>query len=139
MKNLLLDPNIVIDLLACREPFYAEAALLFSLADRQKIKLYVSALTFANTSYVLLRQKSPEEAKLILRKLRLLVNVLNLDEKVIDLALNDEDFNDFEDALQYFSAIEYGLDVIITRNLKDFQRSNLPVMTAGQYVQGFKY
>jgi predicted nucleic acid-binding protein len=139
MKNLLLDTNIVIDLLACREPFYAEAALLFSLADRQKIKLYVSALTFANTSYVLLKQKGSKESKLILRKLRLLVNVLNLDEKVIDLALNDEDFKDFEDALQYFSAIEYGLDLIITRNLKDFQQSSLPVMTAGQYVQGFKY
>jgi len=138
MKNLLLDTNIVIDLLGCREPFYAEAALLFSLADRQKIKLYVSALTFANTSYILFKQKGSEESKLILRKLRLLVNVLKLDEKVIDLALNDEGFIDFEDALQYFSAIENGLDVIITRNLKDFQKSSLPVMTAGQYLQGLK-
>jgi predicted nucleic acid-binding protein len=138
MKNLLLDTNIVIDLLACREPFYAEAALLFSLADRQKIKLYVSALTFANTSYLLFKQKGSEESKLILRKLRLLVNVLKLDEKVIDLALNDEGFIDFEDALQYFSAVEYGLDGIITRNLKDFQKSSLPVMTAGQYLQVLK-
>jgi predicted nucleic acid-binding protein len=138
MKNLLLDTKIVIDLLACREPFYAEAALLFSLADRQEIKLYVSALTFANTSYLLLRQKGSGEAKQILRKLRLLAEVLNLDEKVIDLALNDEDFKDFEDALQYFSANEYNLDVIITRNLKDFQKSSLPVMTAGQFIQGLK-
>jgi predicted nucleic acid-binding protein len=135
MKSLFLDTNIVIDLLAKRAPFYRSAAQLFSLADKEKLQLCVSALTFANTNYILLQERKPEEAKLILRKLKLLVKVVSLDDKVIGLSLNDSDFKDYEDALQYYSALENGDDIIITRNLKDFQRSKLPVLTAEQYLQ----
>jgi len=134
MKRLFIDTNIIIDLLAKRTPFYDEAAMLFTLADKQKISVSVSALTFANTNYILLQSKKPEEAKLILRKLKLIVQVLGVDEKIVGLSLNDNDFKDYEDALQYFTALENGVDAIITRNLKDFQKSKLPVMTAAQFL-----
>lgn len=135
MKNLFLDTNIVIDLLAKREPFYKSAAQLFSLADKMKLQLCVSALTFANTNYILLKERNPEEIRLILRKLKLLLKVTSLDDKIIGLSLNDTNFKDYEDALQYYSALENGADVIITRNLKDFQKSKIPVLTAEQYLQ----
>lgn len=135
MKKLFIDTNIIIDLLAKREPFYDEAAILFTLADKQKIRLSVSALTFANTNYILLQSKKPEEAKLILRKLKLIVQILSLDEKIVGLSLNDNDFKDYDDSLQYFTALENGIDVIITRNLKDFQKAKLPVMTASQFLK----
>lgn len=135
MKKLFIDTNIIIDLLAKREPFYDQAAMLFTLADKQKIELSVSALSFANINYILLHSLKPEEAKLILRKLKLIVRVLSLDEKIVGLSLNDNDFTNYEDALQYFTALENGVDVIITRNLKDFQKSKLPVMTAAQFLQ----
>lgn len=135
MKSLFIDTNIVIDLLAKRDPYFQSAAQLFSLSDKMKIQLSVSALTFANTSYILLRERKPEEAKLILRKLKLLVKVISLDDKIIALSLNDSDFKDYEDAIQYYSALENGDDIIITRNLKDFQRSKIPAMTAEQFLQ----
>jgi predicted nucleic acid-binding protein len=97
--------------------------------------LSVSSLTIANTSYVLLRQVDSSKAKAILRKLRLIVEILPLDDKIVGLALNDDTFSDFEDALQYFTAIENGQDTIITRNLKDFVNSKLPTMTAKQFVE----
>ena len=135
MKNLLIDTNIVIDLLAKRDPFYKESALLFSLADNGLVNLSVSALTFANAHYILSRQTSAGEAKNILRRFNLLVSILSLDEKVIKLSLNDDSFTDYEDAIQYFSALENRQDMIITRNLKDFKNSNLPVMTARQFLE----
>jgi len=135
MKKLLIDTNIIIDLLSRRENFYAEAASLFSLADKNVIKLSVLSLTFANTNYTLLKEKKPNEAKTILRKLRLLVDVLPLDDKIIGLALNDDSFTDFEDGLQYFSAIENNQDNIITRNLKDFKNSRIPILTARQFIE----
>ena len=135
MKKLLIDTNIVIDLLSRREPFYEEAANLFSLADRKIIELHVSALTIANTSYTLLRHTDPKNTKEILRKLRLIVNVLPLNDKIIGIALNDDSFKDFEDSLQYFTAVENGMELIITRNLKDFKASGLPVMTARQFLK----
>ncbi len=135
MKKLFIDTNIVIDLLSRREPFYDEAATLFSLADKKEIELTVSSISFANTSYVLLRQMDSNKAKSILRKLRLIVKILSLDDKIIGLALNDENFSDFEDGLQYFTALENGQDLIITRNLKDFKNSKLPVLTAKQFIE----
>jgi predicted nucleic acid-binding protein len=135
MKRIFADTNIVIDLLSRREPFFEEAANLFSLADKKEIELAVSSLTIANTSYALLRQMNSNKAKSILRKLRLIVKVLPLDDKIIGLALNDEIFSDFEDALQYFTAIENGQELIITRNLKDFKNSKLSTMTARQFIE----
>lgn len=135
MKKLFVDTNIVIDLLARREPFYVEAAELFSLADKRHVELSISSLTIANTSYALLRQMDSNRAKLVLRKLRLILKVLPLDDKIIGLALNDESFSDFEDGLQYFTAIEYEQELIITRNLKDFKNSKLPTMTAKQFIE----
>lgn len=135
MKKLFVDTNIVIDLLSRREPFYEEAAMLFSMADRKQVEITVSSLTIANTSYALLRQLDSSKAKSILRKLRLIVKLLPLDDKIVALALNDDTFMDFEDGLQYFTAIENEQDIIITRNLKDFKGSKLPAMTAKQFIE----
>lgn len=134
MKKLFIDTNIVLDLLAKREPFYESSAKLFSLADRNVIQLTVSSLTFANTNYVLSKLKSASEAKEILRKFKLLVQIVSLSEKIVDLALNDSEFKDFEDGLQYYSAIESNQDIIITRNQKDFKSSLLSIMSAEEFL-----
>jgi predicted nucleic acid-binding protein len=135
MKKLFVDTNIVLDLIAKRNPYYEEAAVLFSLADKKQVELSISALSIANTSYTLLRQMDAAKAKSVLRKLRLILNILPLDDKVVALALNDDTFSDFEDRLQYFTAIEYNQDIIITRNLKDFKNSRLPTLTARQFIE----
>ncbi len=137
MKKLFIDTNIVIDLLSKREPFYKESAELFSLADENNISLCISSLTIANVNYILLRQLNSNKAKEVLRKLRLIVKILSLDDKIVDIALNDDSFKDFEDSLQYFTALENSQDIIITRNLKDFKASKLPVMTAKQFLKTF--
>ena len=133
MDKILVDTNIILDLLAKRESFFIEAQELFTLSDKKKIKLFVSSLTFANTYYVLSQSLKIENARKILRKFKVLVEVLPMDDKIIDLSL-DSDFNDFEDAIQYYSAIENDLDLIITRNLKDFKQSKIPVLTAKDYL-----
>lgn len=138
MRKLFVHTNIVIDLLSRREPFFEEAAMLFSLADRKQIELAVSSITIANTSYALLRQMDSNKAKSILRKLRLIVKILPLDDKIIGLALNDEIFTDFENKLQYFTAIENGQELIITRDLKDFKNSKLPAMTGKQFIESIE-
>ena len=134
MKKLFIDTNIVIDLLAKREPFYEEAAKLFSLADKKKVELIVSSLTFANTNYILSKLKNSETAREILTKFKVLVTVADLNDKIIELSLNDKAFSDFEDGLQYYSALEYEAGIIITRNLKDFKSSKIPVITAQSYL-----
>ena len=135
MKRLFVDTDILLDLLARREPFYEEAAELFSLADMKHVHLSVSALSITTVNYVLSKSMDAKKSQVVLRKLRLIVKVLPLDERVIDLALNSESFSDFEDSLQSFTALEANQELIVTRNLKDFKGAALPVMTAKQYVQ----
>jgi len=134
MSRLLIDTNIVIDLLSKREKFYDEAAALFSRADKKELVLTITSLTFANTNYILTKLKSAKEAREILRKFKVLVELLNLDDKVTELALSDESFPDFEDGLQYYSAIENQIDVIITRNKKDFKNSKIPILSTKEFL-----
>ncbi len=124
----------MIDLLSRRELFFEEAAQLFTLADKKQIEIAVSSLTIANTSNILLRQMNSTKTKATLRKLRLIVKTLTLDDKIIELALNDDTFSDFEDGLQYYTANENEQEIIITRNLKDFKHSKIPTMTAKQFI-----
>lgn len=134
MDKILVDTNIVIDLLARRDKFLTEAQELFTLSDRKKVKLYVSSLTFANTHYILSQSLKVENSRKILRRFKVLVDVLPMDDKIIDLSL-DSEFKDFEDAIQYYTALENNLELILTRNLKDFKLSKIPVLTARDYLQ----
>jgi len=134
VDRILVDTNIVLDLLAKRTEFFTEAQELFTLSDKNKVALYVSSLTFANTYYILSQKMKLENVRKVLRKLKILVQILPMDDKIIDLAL-DSDFRDFEDAIQYYTAIENDLNIIITRNLKDFKPAKIPVLTAKNYLE----
>ncbi len=72
-------------------------------------------------------------------KFKILVVVLDLTDKIVELSLNDDNFKDFEDGLQYYTALENEAEIIITRNLKDFKASKIPVMTAGQYLKKIEF
>lgn len=135
MKKLFLDTNIILDLLEERYPFCTGAEGIFSLADKNEIVLSASALSFSNANYILLQSNKYDVVKQMLRKIKIIIKVLSLDDKIVELALNDTDFKDFEDGLQYFTALEDGVDVIISRNLKDFKKARIPVMTADQYLR----
>ena len=133
MEKIFVDTNVVIDLLAKREPFYKEAQDLFTLSDKKEIQLFISSLTFANAYYSIVRHHKEVDAKKYLSKFKVLVNILSLEDKAIELSLAS-DFKDFEDGLQYFVAMDNESDIIITRNKKDFVNSKIPVMTAGEYL-----
>ena len=134
MEKLFVDTDIILDLLSFRQPFYNHAANLFSKADLGEIEIFVSSLAFANLNYILSKQYSADQARKKLIKFKTLVTVLPVNDKTIDLALSS-DFKDFEDGVQYYTAIERGLKILLTRNLKDFKAAEISVMTAEQYLK----
>ncbi len=134
MDKLLIDTDIALDLLTERQPFYKAAAQLFTLADKKKIKLYVSSLCFNNLDYVISRQYNKKESRRILTQFKALVQVLAVDDKIISLSLGS-DFGDFEDAIQYYTALENNIGLLITRNLKDYKRASISIMTAEACVK----
>ena len=96
------------------------------------------ALTFANANYILTRQQDRVSAVKVLRDLELLVTIVDLSGKVVKLAMNDDNFSDFEDGLQNYSAVDNDMEIIITRNQKDFKHSQLPVLSADEYLKSLK-
>ena len=135
--KLFLDTNIVLDLLGEREPFYESAAKIASIADKGKVKLIISALTYSTAYYVLSRFEDKEVVKEKLRKFKVITETSDLTDKIIDKSLSSK-FIDFEDALQYHCTIKMDCNIIITRNGKDFKESEIPVMTPDEYLYSLK-
>lgn len=131
--RLFLDTNVMLDLLGERIPFYNSIAKIATLADNGQITIVVSALSYATVSYFLTKFENGEKAKQKLRKFRIISEVCSLDELIIEKGLNSN-IPDFEDSLQYFSAIAADCSILITRNGKDFKASQIPVMTAEEYL-----
>lgn len=131
--NLFLDTNVLIDLIDKREPFYDDIAVIASLAESKKFSLAVSSLSFVNTVYVVSRNIEEKLVLDALKKFRIICNVSTIDEIVIDKSLISN-FNDFEDAVQYFSALHHKSEIIITRNKKDFKNSEIPVMSPTEFL-----
>ena len=133
INEIFIDTDIILDLLAKREPFYHYAAELFSLIDSKEIKAYVSPIIFSNLHYILRKVSNKEKTLKSLLKLKLMVNILPVDEKIIELALAS-DFNDFEDAIQFYVAKENKIQYLLTRNKKDFKKADIFVMSADEYL-----
>ena len=132
-RRIFIDSDIILDLLCKREPFYSFAAEVFTLGDTKKIELVTTSLVFANVFYILRKLLGIEKAKELLRKLRIIISVVSVDEKVVDLALNSK-FTDFEDGLQYFTARENDIKIILTRNVKDYKEKELLIQTPEEYL-----
>ncbi len=133
MNGVFVDTDIVMDLLAERYPHYNASAQLFNLADREQLSLYISSLTFANLHFLLSKEFSKPKARQILTKFKMLVKVLSVGDKVIELALASP-FKDFEDAIQYYTATEHRINLLLTRNLKDYKPASIPVMSAEEFL-----
>lgn len=133
MNKVFVDTDVCIDLLSGRKPFNTSAELLFSLADKGKLKIYVSSLSFSNIDYVLRSQYTNSHSRQLIGRFKTLVNVLAVDGKTIDLAISS-DFADFEDAIQYSCAIENNLSTIVTRNIKDYKKATIQVLTPETFL-----
>ena len=133
MTKVFVDTDVCIDLLSGRQPFNKTAELLFSLANKGKLKIYVSSISFSNIDYVLRSQYNANLSRQLIGQFKTLVNVLSVESKTIDLAIAS-DFNDFEDAIQYSCAIENNLTTIITRNVKDYKKATIKVLTPESFI-----
>ena len=134
MTQILIDTDVILDFFFDRQPFAENASKIFSLSESKKIISFVTPVIISNV-YYLLRQTATHEK--VIEKLKLLssiTSILMMDNNVVFRALNS-DFKDFEDAIQYHTALENELDLIITRNKKDFKTSALPVLTAKEYLK----
>lgn len=134
MKKIFVDTNILIDLIADRSPFSKFAIQIFSKAEDKKIKLYTSSHSIATTHYLLKKFIDEKDLREVLLNIIDYVNVIAIDIDIIKKGLKSK-HKDFEDAIQIYSAYSIEkMDCIVTRNIKDFKDSDIPVLTPDELI-----
>ena len=137
MKRIFFDTDVILDISIKRELDIKDSVKLIDLVENGLFKGYTSTIIFSNIYYIQRKLIGHEVSINFLKNLRLLVTVLNVDDSIIHKAL-ESDFNDFEDAIQYFTAIENSMDCIITRNVDDYKKSIIPVYTPTELIKQVK-
>lgn len=133
MKKVFLDGDVILDALLKRAGFNLPAMNIINLAYELQLKIVTSAVVFVNVHYFLDKYDHTNKFQL-LKRLRSVISILEVGEPAIDLALKSG-LDDFEDAVQYYTALTANVDVIITRNIKDYKHSTLPVLTPIQFLE----
>ena len=137
MIHIFSDTDIILDVITGRMPFSAEASSLFTIVEEEKIEAYASSLSFSNLYYILRKYASHQRVISRLKEFSELLHILNVDGSMIRQALQSG-FKDFEDAIQYQAALSNpNIDVIVTRNIKDYKLAELPVMTPDTFLKTY--
>lgn len=132
--KLFIDTNVVIDVLAQRQHFYDASAAILTMLEKDEAEGFISAISFNNIHYILRKQSGKTKADNAIRMLLSAFNIVTLDEKILTRTIESA-FNDFEDGIQFFSAMRSNADYLISRNVKDFPHDDIPVLTPEEFLQ----
>jgi predicted nucleic acid-binding protein len=132
--KVLLDTNVILDFALERQPWFAHSEQIIYFAEQKQILGYVSASTISDIYYIIRKSKSKELALDFLLNLSVFCQIAAVDSSVICMALN-ANFKDFEDAIQYSTAMMNSLDVIVTRNPQDFPVAIPRILTPSQLIE----
>lgn len=136
MDKVLIDTDVFMDFFFDRQPFAKYSTELINLCAEKQIQGYTTPLIISNIYYLLRKTAGHNIIVEKLKQLLTIIEIVKMDKNAVMNALNSA-FTDFEDALQNFSAIENGqIKIILTRNLKDFKKSELSVLTPETYLKG---
>jgi len=131
--RLFVDTKVLLDVFGRREPFYEDSARIWTLAETGEVVGFVSAMSFPNIFYILRRAEGYRAARKAMGLIRDAFSLVPFDSQITNQAI-DSDIKDFEDAIQFFSALRCAADVLITRNPKDFPDGDVAVQTPAQFL-----
>lgn len=135
MDKILLDTDVIFDFFLDRKPFSDDSAKILTWCELKEIYGFITPVIISNTYYLLKKNSTHNKVVENLKGLMAIVDVLIMDKEIVLNALNSF-FTDFEDALQHFSAVKsLHIDLIVTRNPKDYKLSSLPVVTPQVYIK----
>jgi predicted nucleic acid-binding protein len=133
--KVFLDANILVSVLNKEYPMFTYSARVLSLSENSKYEIYTSPICLAIAFYFAEKKSGRKEAK---KKISLIVSKIKIaeaDQKIVLQAAEDKSVDDFEDGLEYYSALKAGCKWIVTENTFDFHFSKMPVVTARQFLE----
>lgn len=131
--KVFVDTNILIDVLTRRAPFYRDSVQVWALAEQRKVEGLVSVLSFTNLFYIVGRLENARTARKALTLVRATFSPVLCDDQILNQAM-DSAFDDFEDAVQYFTALRSEAACLVTRNPDHFHKPQIPVLTPAEFL-----
>ncbi len=133
--KIFIDADVVIDFLTDREPFANPACQIFELNERDEVKIHLSATSINNIYYITRKYIGHKQSLQVIEDLTETTEIVGTTKKEIIQALKNN-FKDFEDSIQYSTALTIkDLEAIITRNVKDYKKSKIAVITPENYLK----
>ena len=136
--KVLLDTHVLLDVLAERKPFYPDSARVWSLAEVGRIDAYVAVISFSNCYYIVHKFAGRVKAEKAIRLLRDAFTPVDLTAQVLIQAI-DASFSDFEDAIQFHSALHAKVACIITRNPDHFPKTPLSILSPSEFLAAHSF
>ncbi len=137
MKAIIIDTNIILDIALKRDEFYEKAKQLVEVSYLNEVPIFVTASSVTDIYYLLKKKKGHLHTINFLKNFFQIVDIASVDKDIIIEALNSE-MKDFEDAVQTETAISNNIDIIITRNKKDYEHSGLQIFSPMEYINKLK-
>jgi predicted nucleic acid-binding protein len=138
MRRLFIDANILVAVLNKEYPLYSFASRVLSLADNKNFELYTTPVCLAISFYFAEKKSGTTAARQKISLLTEHLNVTNYGSNEVNCALNNKSIHDFEDGLEYYSALNAGCDTIVTENTADFYFSTIKVTDSRNLIQDIR-
>lgn len=135
--RVMLDTDVTLDFLLGRKPFFEAASELFEFNANGIFDAYISAITPINVFYLGRKVVGAPKIRQGIADLLRLVRISNVTQESLEKALGLP-FADYEDAVQHCCATAEGLEAIVTRNVRDYKNSILPVFTPAEFLSHLK-
>ena len=132
---VLIDTNVLLDFLLGRDPYFSNADKIIKLCAEQKIQGFMAAHSIPNMFYILRKDMSVETRREVLLNLCDILAIEAIDSVKVIAALKNSAFIDLEDCLQNDCAEEIKADYIVTRNIKDFEISEIPAILPEDFLK----
>ncbi len=132
-EKIFIDADVILDVVFERKPFFYHSQKILSLVEKNLFEGFTSSLILANCYYIVQHTKNKDVALKTISKLRSILTILPLTDKEIGESINSN-MNDFEDGVQYFIAVNNGVDIIITRNIQDYKNVNIRVFLPNDFL-----
>jgi predicted nucleic acid-binding protein len=132
--KVLIDTNVALDILLQCQPWYTNAALVFSFAQQNYIECYISASAITDIFYVAKKDLGKSGARAAMKILLQVFRPATVTDSHIYKALETE-WDDFEDSVQFIVGERLSVDYIVTRNAQDFLSGDIPAVTPERFIQ----
>lgn len=133
--KIFLDANILVAVLNRQYPLFTYAAKILSLSENKKYQLYTSPICLAIAFYFAEKKSGTKQAKEKIAMISKHINITSVDSETVEFSVQNIKINDFEDGLEYYSAINSGCQIIVTEDTSDFYFSEIPVYNSESFLE----